>query len=133
MVRVPRELEEVMTSTDNTSKPLKTVDSIFNWQTQLLIREGIMQSVSDSKKINITQEMVDEAKAQAKADLYQLMLSLKPEEKEGVKEYRDSDGEAYLTCKTCGGYDECDCDGYNEALADWEAKLSEHFNGEGEV
>ena len=41
-----------------------------------------------------------------------------PEEREGIQEYTDKDGEPYHTCTYCGGYDECDCSGFNEALTE---------------
>ena len=52
-----------------------TPDEILDWNTQMLIREAVLQNVSESKKINITQEMVDESKAEAKQALYQLILT----------------------------------------------------------
>lgn len=76
------------------TKPLKTVDKILD-EIYLLQPRAI---VRPSKKVK-----------QAKADLYQLMLSLKPD-----NEFEETQWEI----------------GYNQAITDWEAKLSEHFNGE---
>jgi len=50
-------------------------DQILEWNEQMITREAVLQNVSESKKINITLEMVSESKAKAKEDLYQLILT----------------------------------------------------------
>lgn len=94
-----------MTSTDNTSKPLKTVDNIL----AILAWKG--------KYTDAGQEVVNAGEVkQAKAELYQLMLSLVPKEREWDKSEP---------------YDNPDiAQGRNEAISDMKEKLSEHFNGE---
>ena len=52
-----------------------TPDEILEWNEQMITREAVLQNVSESKKINITLEMVSESKAKAKEDLYQLILT----------------------------------------------------------
>ena len=50
-------------------------DQILEWNEQMITREAVLQNVSESKKINITLEMVSESKAKAKEALYQLILT----------------------------------------------------------
>lgn len=52
------------------------------------------------------------------------VLGKLPKKKTGLRDYKDSDGELYVTCKECGGYDECDCSGYNQALSDMRQALT---------
>ncbi len=46
------------------------------------------------------------------------VLAHLPKAKTGIEEYYDGQDEQYFTCKECGGYDECDCSGYNQAILD---------------
>lgn len=105
-------------------KPLKTVDNIL----AILAWKG--------KYTDSGQEVVDAGEVErAKADLYQLMLSLVPK-----KESKDFDeiekmsvGDKYVYLKH-QVYSQADLeDSYDEAIDDLRQKLSEHFNGEGEV
>lgn len=52
---------------------------------------------------------------------------LKAMRREGLMELEDptDKGQYYYSCKTCGGYDDCDCSGYNQALDDVLSLLSE--------
>lgn len=45
---------------------IRTIDKALDWQMHLIARESILQNVSESKKINITEEMMLEAKAEAR-------------------------------------------------------------------
>jgi len=86
-----------------------TPDEILDWNTQMLIREAVLQNVSESKKINITQEMVDESKAEAKQALYQLILT---EVIGGDRHYRK-----YEECPLCRNYQySCSCDEVEEKV-----------------
>jgi len=70
-----------------------TPEQILDWNTQMLIKEAVLQNVSESKKINITQEMVNESKAKASDTLYQLMLNqVVREDIEYVKEKDNQEG-----------------------------------------
>jgi len=70
-----------------------TPEQILDWNTQMLIKEAVLQNVSESKKINITQEMVNESKAKASDALYQLMLNqVVREDIEYVKEKDNQEG-----------------------------------------
>lgn len=62
-----------------------------------------------------TDRIMDLFAAALQAERQKIADSL-PEKRPGIQEYRDTDGETYHTCKYCGGYDECDCKGFNEAI-----------------
>jgi len=54
------------------TKPLegsKEVDRIIDWQIDLLVREAILQNPHEAEKLNITSEMVVDAKSKARARL----------------------------------------------------------------
>ncbi len=42
------------------------LDKALDWNMHMLLREAIVQNVSENKNIHITQEMIDEAKSAAK-------------------------------------------------------------------
>lgn len=111
-----------MTSTDNTSKPLKTVEKCIEniWCGALDAKtmEREFQAVSDYEAAYIKYKT--NVRKQAKADLYQLMLSLVRDVKEEVRK------DNYMPLRSPYGA----VDTMSQAL---EAKLSEHFNVEGEV
>lgn len=42
------------------------LDKALDWQVNLLVRQAIIQNISDTKELKITQEMIAEARAEAK-------------------------------------------------------------------
>ena len=49
-----------------------------------------------------------------------------PEHRKGIELLQDSkDGEEYWSCRECGGYDECDCSGFEEAIDTIQANTKE--------
>lgn len=46
----------------------------------------------------------------------ELIARLQGMKRPGIQEYTGRDGETYHQCNVCGGYDECDCEGFNEAI-----------------
>jgi len=52
----------------------------------------------------------------------------KPDEKVGIKTYDEGTEDEYIVCKECGGYDECDCSGFNQAIATYHSRLLEEIS-----
>jgi len=78
-------------------------DQILEWNEQMITREAVLQNVSESKKINITLEMVSESKAKASEALYQLILTEVIGEDRRYKKYEE--------CPVCRNYQySCGCD-----------------------
>jgi len=64
----------------NTPKPqANALDEILDWNMQMLVGEAILQNVSESKKINITTDMVSKAKAKAKQQIQALITEARIE------------------------------------------------------
>jgi len=51
----------------------KTLEGILDWQTSLIIQQGVLQKVSSTKKIHITEEMVSDAKNEATKEIEALI------------------------------------------------------------
>lgn len=64
-------------------------EKIIDWQVTLLIGQAILQDVSESRKINITQEMLDDARKEALAKLNNLMIKERIEE---LRQFSDNYG-----------------------------------------
>lgn len=48
-----------------------------------------------------------------------------PKEKEGINVYKEGTPDEFYSCLECGGYDECDCEGFNECLEQIKQLLKE--------
>lgn len=91
----------------------KDLDTILNWQTSLIVRETIMQGISETHKIHVTNEMVDEARAKAEQSIKDLMLDIVGDSIPKSKNIRDV---AYVKGNT--EYWIGNTDGYNQAIDD---------------
>lgn len=71
--------------------------------------------------------------AKAKAELEALLLGEDaPSDRSGVRLYQDDkDSEEYWTCKECGGYDECDCSGFNDSNTAWRQHIRNKLGSKG--
>ena len=88
----------------------KTISKILDWQTHLTTKQAVLQGVSSTKKIHITEKMMLEAKAEATKAITQAMLDALP--------ITNMVGYSGL-CKTCEkpcDLDTCVCDGRNETI-----------------
>ena len=56
-----------------------TLDKILDWQSSLIVSQSIVQSISKTKKMNLTLEMIEEAKNKAKQQIAQAIEDAKPE------------------------------------------------------
>jgi hypothetical protein len=50
-----------------------------------------------------------------------------PPERVGLEEIKDPEVDYYITCRECGGYDECDCEGFNKCRT----AVTDHINSLG--
>jgi hypothetical protein len=63
-----------------------SIRDILDWQVYLVMRESILQDVSKTKKVNITEDMLNTAKAEAEAKLNAYILG---EVMELIGSYKD--------------------------------------------
>ena len=56
-----------------------TLDKILDWQSSLIVSQSIVQSISKTKKMNLTLEMIEEAKNKAKQQIAQAIEDAKPD------------------------------------------------------
>ena len=59
--------------TDSTNSVREQVDKALDWTFSLTIKEAILQNVSEGKKINITKQMMAEAKDEARQTILSLI------------------------------------------------------------
>lgn len=102
------------------SEPLETPSELaeaLDWQTHLLIREGVLQDISKTKKLNITAEMISAAKAEAKAaitsPIKELVEEAKPEKR--TPDYYSDSIDLYSR--------QCAANSWNKAIDEFEQNL----------
>ncbi len=50
------------------------IEKALEWQVRLIVRETILQGVSEYKKINITEGMLEDAKSEARQAIQELLV-----------------------------------------------------------
>ena len=71
----------------------KKLEAILNWQSKLVIREAVIQNISEVGNLHITNKMIEEAKASAILELKALIeevgnevIGKSPENPYGIKD-----------------------------------------------
>jgi len=68
-----------------TPKPqAKTINEILDWQTHLTMEQAVLQDVSSTKNIHITEKMMLDAKHEAKQAITQAMLDIPEMQDESI-------------------------------------------------
>src|SRR3990167_3413841 len=94
--------------------------------TAQLARESVqicMVSIKYDKAADWSVNELSRVRNIADRDITALINNHRPEKRVGLTEIpldNDNPSEGMtMSCAECGGYDECDCDGYNEAIDDF--------------